>query len=318
MESVEGPLLLFKFVRYPGSLSLSGLDAIKRGRMNGSLRGFKSAKRVAFPPRLAFPLETMEIIGLQWNLAWEKKEANFARVAELLAAAAPDPGALVVLPEMFATGFSMNAAAIAEDPDGESFSFLASLAREFGVYLLAGVVTKSGRTRGFNEAVVIDPEGKEAARYRKMHPFRYAGEGDFYDPGSAPVLWRWDGVAVAPFICYDLRFPEIFRLAAGAGAELFVVIANWPSARVEHWRLLLRARAIENQAYVLGVNRCGSDPNLAYPGATLIVDPMGNIVEELNGSEGVMKVDLDPALAGTVRQNFPFLRDLRRELFRAD
>lgn len=258
----------------------------------------------------------MELIGLQWNLEWENKTGNFARAAELTAAAAPKPGSLVVLPEMFATGFSMSVPAIGEDAKGETLTFLASLARRHSIYLLAGVVTRDESGRGRNEAVVVDPEGREAARYQKMHPFRYAGEGDHYDAGAAPVLWRWGEIMVAPFICYDLRFPEIFRLAAHGGAELFVVVANWPAARIEHWRLLMRARAIENQAFVAGINRCGSDPKLSYPGATMAVDPLGNIVTELNDEEGWLKVEINPESIRACRRELPFLRDLRAELFR--
>lgn len=259
----------------------------------------------------------MEIVGLQWDLQWEDKAANFARADKLTAEAAPKPGALVVLPEMFATGFSMNVSGIGEERAGESLAFLSSLARRHEVFVTAGVVTRTESGRGFNEAVTLDPEGREVARYRKMHPFRYAGEGDFYDAGSAPVLWRWGDVMVAPFVCYDLRFPEIFRLGAAAGAELFVVIANWPSARIEHWRVLLRARAIENQAYVLGVNRCGADPKLNYPGATLAVDPHGNLLGELGDNEGALKIEIDPDVVQTCRRKLPFLRDLRADLFRA-
>ncbi len=260
----------------------------------------------------------MEVIGLQWNLKWENKAANFAQAAELTEAAAPKPGALVVLPEMFGTGFSMNVPAVAEEVNGETLSFLSSLARKHSVNILAGVVTRSENGRGFNEAVVVDPEGREATRYRKMHPFRHAGEGDFYDAGSAPILWHVNDILMAPFICYDLRFPEIFRLAAKGGAELFVVIANWPAARIEHWRVLMRARAIENQAYVIGINRCGSDPKLEYPGATMVVDPNGKILTELDEREGFFKIDVDPGIVRTCRRDLPFLRDLRADLFRAD
>lgn len=258
----------------------------------------------------------MEIIGLQWNLEWENKAANFARASELTAEAAPMPGALVVLPEMFATGFSMNVAGIGEETAGESLAFLSSLARRHEIFVTAGIVTRSGSGRGFNEAVTVDPDGRERARYRKMHPFRYGGEDGSYDAGSAPALWRWRDVMVAPFVCYDLRFPEIFRLGAAAGAECFVVIANWPAARIEHWRVLLRARAIENQAYVLGVNRCGADPKLNYPGSTLAVDPHGNLLGELGDGDGALKVEMDPEAVRTCRRKLPFLRDLRADLFR--
>lgn len=280
--------------------------------------------RLTEPAQIALPFsrvsscvkQRMEIIGLQWNLEWENKSANFARAEELTAAAAPAPGSLVVLPEMFATGFSMNVPTIGEEVEGESFSFLSSLARKHSIYVLGGVAVRDPSGRGLNQAVVAGPDGKEAARYQKMHPFRYGGEGDFYDAGSAPVLWHWGGMTVASFICYDLRFPEIYRLAARAGADLLVTIANWPAARIEHWRLLMRARAIENQAYAIGVNRCGSDPKIQYTGASMAVDPRGNVIAEIDEQEGCLKAEVDPDAVRTYRREFPFLSDLRTDVFR--
>jgi omega-amidase len=272
--------------------------------------------RVAFRLQLELAVGCMEIVGLQWDLRWEDKAANFARAEELTLAAAPSPGALIVLPEMFATGFSMNVASIGEELEGDSFAFLSSLAQKHGVFVLGGVAVRDCRGRGLNQAVVVGPDGKEATRYQKMHPFRYGGEGDFYDAGSAPVLWRWGDLVVAPFVCYDLRFPEIYRLAARGGAELFITIANWPAARIEHWRLLMRARAVENQAYAIGVNRCGSDPKLQYPGASMAVDPQGNILAGLDAEEGWFKVEVDASTVRAYREKLPFLRDLRADLFR--
>jgi omega-amidase len=259
----------------------------------------------------------MDIIGLQWNLAWEAKEANFARVEAMLALARPKPGALVILPEMFATGFSMNVPKIGEGElgEGETAAFASSLARKYSINVLAGIVTRGDQGRGFNEAVVFEPDGREAVRYRKMHPFTFAGEDNFYEAGPRPVIWHGAGLAVAPFICYDLRFPEAFRMATRAGAELFVVIANWPSTRVEHWRVLLRARAIENQAFVVGVNRSGSDPNVDYPWASLVVNPHGEIVAELDGNEGVLRATIDGETVRKNRRDLPFLKDLRGDLF---
>jgi omega-amidase len=256
----------------------------------------------------------MEIIGLQWDLAWEDKPANFAHARRLLDKAAPAPGALVVLPEMFATGFSMNAKAIAEPADGETIRFLSSLAREFGVFTLAGVVAAGDNGLPRNEAVILGPDGREISRYCKMHPFRPAGEGEHYLEGDAPSLWSWGGIAVSPFICYDLRFPEIFRMAVRKGAEIFVVIASWPSVRAGHWRTLLQARAIENQAYVIGVNRCGSDPRLPYPGATMLVAFDGEVQAELGGAEGFLKTSIDVDSLRAYRARLPFLRDLRSDL----
>jgi omega-amidase len=251
----------------------------------------------------------MEILGLQLDIVWENKEANFEKVRGLLEKANATPGSLVVLPEMFDTGFSMNVSGICGGTD----DFLAEMAKRFGIYLLGGTAGPAENGKGKNEAVVFGPQGKELARYGKLHPFSYAGETNYFVPGNSLVLFEWAGVKVAPFICYDLRFPEVFRQAVRQGAELFVVIANWPAARELHWKTLLRARAIENQAFVAGVNRCGKDPKHDYSGQSLIIDPRGQILAEGGTQEGILRAEINPELVRAYRQEFPALQDIRPE-----
>ena len=253
----------------------------------------------------------MNIFGVQLDIQWENKAANFARVHELIQAAAPPSGALVVLPEMFATGFSMDSKNIAEYPGEATEKYFADLAREYSIFILGGVVTPSDDGRGYNEAVAFSPCGDRIARYAKIHPFSFSGENKYYAAGHEISLFDWQGFRVAPFICYDLRFPEIFRAAVKKGANLFVVIANWPAAREEHWMALLRARAIENQAYVLGVNRCGDDPNLHYSGRSQIIDPRGEIFADGGENEGVISTKLDLSALEKYRAEFPALDDMR-------
>lgn len=256
----------------------------------------------------------MNVVCCQMDIAWEDKPANHERVGSMLRSDPPPAGALVVLPEMFATGFTMDVAAAAEPEDtGESHRFLSELSRELGVHLVAGVVTGSVAERGRNECVVYDPSGREIARYCKLHPFAPGGEAEHYGRGAATQLWRWEGFTVAPFICYDLRFPEIFRSAARRGADLFTVIANWPEARVQHWVTLLQARAIENQAYVVGVNRVGRDPALRYTGRTLVVGPDGAVLADGGEAEGLVTATLDREALRQYRERLPFLRDMRDE-----
>lgn len=256
----------------------------------------------------------MEILCCQLDTAWEDKPASFARARALLESAAPPAGALALLPEMFATGYSMNVAGIAEEPGGETDRFLAETARALGIWVLGGVVTRAPDGRGRNEAVAFAPAGRPAARYAKLHPFSFAGETRHYAPGDRVVTFEWEGVCVAPFVCYDLRFPEAFRAAVRAGAHLFAVIANWPAAREEHWAALLRARAIENQAYVAGCNRCGCDPNAAYSGRSLVFGPRGELLADAGGAEGVIRAAVDlPALLA-YRKEFPALADMRGDL----
>jgi predicted amidohydrolase len=154
------------------------------------------------------------------------------------------------------------------------------------------------------------------AKYRKMHPFSLGGENEHYAAGQDPVIFDWNGVKVCPLVCYDLRFPEIFRTAVVRGAEVFVVIANWPRARQRHWEILLKARAVENQAYLVGINRVGRDPNLKYRGGSLIVDPRGEVIAEGMEREVVIRAEIDPADLRDYRRRFPALRDMNRAFVR--
>jgi predicted amidohydrolase len=258
----------------------------------------------------------MKVVCVQLDIAWEDKAANFAKVRSLLDGADVPAGGLVVLPEMFSTGFSMNIPLIAEGEGRPAEAFLRETARAFGAAVLGGVVTPAPDGRGRNEAVLFGPDGRELARYRKMHPFSYAGESDHYEAGDRPVVAEWAGARLAPFVCYDLRFPEVFRSAAARGAEVLVVIANWPEARADHWRTLLRARAVENQAYVVGANRTGADPKAAYAGGSLIVDPRGQVVAEAGGGECALAAELDVAQLRQYRREFPALKDMKPDWVR--
>jgi predicted amidohydrolase len=252
----------------------------------------------------------MKVYCCQLDIAWENKPENFKKVRALLAAARPDRGSMVVLPEMFSTGFSMNVAAISEQTLPGAERFLADLAMEFGVCVVGGIVSRGPDGRGLNEAVVISAEGPEVARYAKIHPFTLGGELDNYSRGKTISTFDWNGIKVAPFICYDLRFPEVFRTAVKNGAEMFLVIASWPNKREQHWVTLLQARAIENLAYVVGVNRAGRDPQFIYPGRSMVIDPHGNTLVDAGQAEGVVAADVEPAVVRSWRRDFPALKDM--------
>jgi omega-amidase len=251
----------------------------------------------------------MRISACQFDIAWEDKPANFDTVRRCLDQAAPPADALVALPEMFATGFSMNIPATAEREGGFTEHFLAGLARQHGICVVAGVTSLGDGGRARNEAVALSPKGRVLARYCKMRPFRPGGEGELFAAGAGPILFPWNDWTVAPFICYDLRFPELFRFAVVRGAQLLVVLANWPSVRAHHWLPLLRARAIENQAVVVGVNRCGRDPHHVFDGGTVVIDPQGRVVAEAGAGEQVVTADLDLAQLLSYRRDFPVLAD---------
>lgn len=255
----------------------------------------------------------MEVVALQLDVAWQDKADNIARAGRLLDRAGVSAGSLVVLPEMFSTGFTMNAPAAAEGDDRQAETFLADTARRFGVTMVAGVVGMGPDGRGRNQAVAFDAAGAEIARYEKMHLFSPAGEADHYGAGEKIITFSWAGFTACPLICYDLRFPEIFRAAVRRGTNLFVVIANWPRPREAHWLVLAKARAIENQAYVIAVNRCGHDPNNTFGGRSLIVDPRGNILTEAGDCPCVVRGRFNLQALEAYRRQFPALQDMRRQ-----
>jgi omega-amidase len=204
-------------------------------------------------------------------------------------------------------------AAVAEGSPSATGEFLAQTARELGVFILGGLVTRRADGRGCNQAVVFSPAGKEIARYDKIQTFTLGGESQHYAVGTKVVTFSCQDFVVAPFICYDLRFPELFRRAVRQGAQLFVVIANWPAPRIQHWTALLQARAIENQAYVAGLNRCGTDPKQMYSGHSMIVSPRGEILAAAGDGERVISAEVDLAALLAYRAEFPALQDMRHD-----
>ncbi|MDF1862475.1 MAG: carbon-nitrogen family hydrolase [Verrucomicrobiales bacterium] len=249
----------------------------------------------------------MKITGCQWNLAWEDREANYDRARSLLDDCDSD---LIVLPEMFSSGFSMNVDAIAEPDPSPTEAFLKNLAQTHDAATIGGLVRKNKSGSGRNELIAFAPPGNELRRYQKNRTFRYTGESEHYENGTEVTVFEWQDWKIAPLICYDLRFPELFRRATAKGAELLIVIASWPSVRVEHWVTLLRARAIENLAYVVGVNRTGSDPKMDYPGRSIIIDPWGKIIADAGSEEGLVTADIDLETVRNWRAEFPALQDL--------
>ena len=251
----------------------------------------------------------MKVALVQLPIIWEDKAANFSQVDQLLATNFSDTDSgLIVLPELFATGFTMDAESIAEDIGGETEQYLSQLAKQKQCHVVGGMAYKNSAKKPTNCAVVANPDGEVTCRYEKSHPFTFGGEHEHYSNGDRAVATLINDVAIAPVVCYDLRFPELFRQVARQ-VQVFVVIANWPSKRESHWVTLLKARAIENQAYVIGVNRCGEDPNLTYPGRTMLIDYQGEIVADAGSEAGVVEAVLDLPGLQEWREAFPALQD---------
>lgn len=253
---------------------------------------------------------TLRVALGEYDTGWHAPDASLALADSLVRDAAGCGARVVVLPEMATTGFTMDAtqAVALESPPVQRMQ---EIARCHQVWLVAGIaLAESSRgTCAVNVALAIDPGGRIAAVHRKQRLFAFAGEHEVYTSGSQPTVVTIDGVRVGIFICYELRFAEVFAAVADQ-CDCMVVIANWPAARRSHWDALLRARAIENQCVVIGVNRVGSGGGLVYDGGSVAYDAWG---EEMQSEEGcgVPLVGVEVSAVAAIRERFPFLRDRR-------
>ena len=233
----------------------------------------------------ASPSPSLRVALGEYDTGWHDPATSLARAAVVVRNAARDGAELVVLPEMCTTGFTMDVVQ-AEPLDGPSVRGLSAIAREAAVAVLAGVAVREGAgtaERAVNMALLFDEHGAQRAVYRKQRVFAYAGEDKVYTPGRESSVVAIGGVRVALFVCYDLRFPELFR-AVARDVDAMIVIANWPAPRRAHWDALTRARAIENQCYVVAVNRVGTGGGLSYDGGSVAYDPWG---ERLAAASGI-------------------------------
>ena len=253
----------------------------------------------------------MRIAALQHDIVWEDAAATCARLVPMIAEAVAEGAGLVVLTEMFGPGFSLAADRISEPPGGPTEQFMVDQAASHGVWIGGSIPTRDrDDVHPVNRFLVVGPDGTRH-HYDKLHPFTFADEHEHYRAGDEPVTVDIGGLRVSLFVCYDLRFANAFWERA-TGTDVYLVVANWPASRRYHWRTLLRARAIENQAYVVGVNRVGEAEGLTYAGDTVIVAPLGEpVAEATEGAEVVVVADVDPARVAEVRAAFPFLPDRR-------
>jgi predicted amidohydrolase len=252
----------------------------------------------------------MKVAIVQHDIVWEDPAANCEHLTTMIAKAAADDARLIVVSEMFATGFSMHPERAAEDEGGPNEQFLLAQAAEHNAYLV-GSLAQRGRDGQFRNNAIVAAPGGTVRRYAKIHPFTYSGEHEHYAAGNDYLTVDIDDVRMSVFVCYDLRFADEFW-AVAERTDLYVVVANWPAARREHWRVLLRARAIENQAYVIGVNRVGTGKNLVYSGDSAIIDPLGETIAECPPGEAVQTAEIDRATVSHTRSALPFLRDRRK------
>jgi predicted amidohydrolase len=250
----------------------------------------------------------MRVAAIQHDIVWEDRDATLARLSPTVAAIDAD---LIVLAEMFAVGFTMNRD-VAETPEGPTTTWLVEQSAATRSWIGGSIpVVLGGADRPSNVFTLASPTG-DVHRYAKRHPFTYAGELEHYAAGDERLVVDVDGVRTSLSVCYDLRFADAFWPLADR-TDLYLVVASWPHTRRQHWRTLLAARAIENQAYVVGVNRVGSGGGLDYAGDSRIIDPMGDVLLAASSVETVLTADVDPGVVAKVRADLPFMADRRSD-----
>ena len=254
----------------------------------------------------------MKLGLVQYHIVWEDKKANREKVIESAKKAKENGVELLLFPEMTFTGFSMNVTDISEEkeePDG-TIAFMKETAKEYGIHIGAGWAERAGK-KGKNHYTIINPVGEIALDYIKMHPFSYAGEDLYYEAGDNYEVAEIAGIPLTAFICYDLRFPISFWKASEK-AHLIIVPANWPKRRIEQWKVLLRARAIENQVYIAAVNCVGMIGDIEYSGASCVINPRGEVLAMVEDEEQIVIVDIEDDVE-IQRKKFPVHNDRRPE-----
>ncbi|MFM7685186.1 MAG: nitrilase-related carbon-nitrogen hydrolase [Actinomycetota bacterium] len=256
----------------------------------------------------------MRLAAVQHDIVWNDRAANFARLAPMIAAAAAGGARLVLLSETFSTGFAVDNPELGEPEGGPSAQFLMAQAALHGVWVAGSCPevpadSDPADRRPANSFVLAGPDGT-VHRYHKIHPFTFGGEDQHFRPGGPFTQVEVEGVRISLFVCYDLRFADEFWGLAPT-TDLYLVPANWPETRRSHWMALLQARAIENQAYVVGCNRVGEGGGLRYSGDSRIVDPLGELLATGSQGETILFADIEPATVAAVRDRFRFLPDRR-------
>jgi omega-amidase len=246
---------------------------------------------------------------VQFAPVFEKKKANKEYIRQLLAPI-NQPVDMIIFPELTLTGFTMRSRKFAEDEEGESVQFFSSLATQYHAHIFAGLITGEG-PYFYNTLCHLNPAGQMMAKYYKIHPFSFSGENKFYTAGTEPLITRIDRFRIGLAICYDLRFPELFRLYAKKRVHVIIDIANWPHTRIEHWRSLLKARSIEDQCYVIGVNRIGNDKKNVYNGYSCVFAPFGEEICQAGEREGIVTGTVSLEQVIQVQHDYPFLNDIR-------
>lgn len=257
----------------------------------------------------------MKIGLIQNNILWENKQFNLSSSKDFFKNAKDLNIDLLLFPELSFTGFTMDIENLKEF-DFSTIDYIASLCKTYsinaGIGYIQGILNDK---KANNNYAIISSSGKILCNYTKIHPFSHGSESNYYKGGNEITFTQIDDITLCPFICYDLRFPEIFQIASKR-CQLITVAANWPNARKEHWITLLKSRAIENQCYIAGINRIGIGNNIAYTGNSMVIDPLGKIIASSEDNvEDIIVADIDKNLVNTIRSSFNVKADRREDLY---
>lgn len=254
----------------------------------------------------------LKVTLVQSSLHWQDIDANLQMFSDKLTGISSTD--LIVLPEMFSTGFSMQAEQLAEEMDGKAVNWMHRLAKEKNAVVTGSLIIKEPNPDNedawcyYNRLVWMKPDGKYLT-YDKRHLFSLSGEERIYEAGTEKLILELNGWKICPLICYDLRFPVWSRNTAD-GYDVLLYVANWPERRIQAWKYLLIARAIENQCYTIGLNRIGNDGNdMYYSGDSMVVEPLGNTIYHKEHIEGITTIELNYEDLLKLRENLPFLKD---------
>lgn len=250
------------------------------------------------------------------NIAFGNPQDNYTIAEKLIANAADNKPDLVVLPELWTTGYDLTRLGeIADHGAKETVKFLKYAAKKYKVHIVGGSVANQGEDGVKNTLLIVDKNGEFISKYDKLHLFKLMDEHLHLQAGREKGLFTLNNRQFAGVICYDIRFPEWIRAHAATGAEALFVVAEWPAARLAHWRSLLIARAIENQCFVIACNRSGEDPNNRFAGHSMIIDPWGEVLAEAGEEEEILTAEIDLEVVRKIRSQIPVFDDRKPEYY---
>ncbi|MBN1521151.1 MAG: hypothetical protein JW928_01355 [Candidatus Aureabacteria bacterium] len=259
---------------------------------------------------------TLQVHLVQFSIAWEDQEKNYRNVLALLGKNPPAEGSVVCLPELFSTGYTMRAEKFAENlHQSPTLRFLSGIAQFYECFVIGSLIIRSKSGKPTNSALALSPEGKVLSRYDKIHLLPLGKEHKAYKQGNRTTAFKIKGKLFSILVCYDLRFPELFRILYEKNVSGIFLLANWPAKRHDHWEILTQARAVENQCYLFCVNRTGRDPHHRFKGESRIIDPFGRVLSS-SKSPGVVSKTVDIDHPEEEKKRLPFYSSRAKRIYK--